>query len=472
MRGHRFIIDVYTAVKTRGLTRNKATRRHVQSAIISHQATSWRAQQLLARAGSTALRASELASCSRCRRSSSRHVPKRMNALASARMAQKQQAGVNIHLYSDDHPETTTRGTGFKDAAAAHRTLALIATKPRNRQVWTVNAMLNRAKHHPSQTVGMRGAMEIFQRWMNEYRAEKGSGLADAHSKGQSRQRLEKEYKQLFNVELPATAKAGRWPVYMNHCLMRVALDGYWQCCWYEKLDQKRGALASMTVPQIENVIAIGQRMLEEGRPYVTELNLRSLAYRGKLKRKQATPSEGSEQLGQSAVKVARMDPPSPAAIPSDGPSVVAAPPPDAGKLLQVEQAKSGRATCKGCAEMIPKGQWRIGLPAWVGGRKVITWQHPRCALQHSVAFERAPNGLARCKATAHRFAKGELRGRLTVNGSKSFYQLEALCGLLRPVRKLPECSEWRPHDATGFADLDECARAAVEEATGWTEPS
>ena len=121
---------------------------------------------------------------------------------------------------------------------------------------------------------------------------------------------------------------------------------------------------------------------------------------------------------------------------------------------------------------MIPKGQWRVGLPAWVGGRKVITWQHPRCALWHSVAFERAPSDLARCKATAHRFAKGEIRGRLTVNGSKSFYQLEALCGLLRPVLKLPECSDWRPHDATGFADLDECARAAVEEATGWTEPS
>ena len=53
-----------------------------------------------------------------------------------------------------------------------------------------------------------------------------------------------------------------------------------------------------MNVPQIENVIAIGRRMLEEGQPYVTELNLRSLACRGKLKRKQATRSEGSDNSG------------------------------------------------------------------------------------------------------------------------------------------------------------------------------
>jgi hypothetical protein len=58
-----------------------------------------------------------------------------------------------------------------------------------------------------------------------------------------SRSMLEREYKTLFGVTLPAVAKAEGWPVRLNHCLMRVALDGYWQCCRYEKLDQKKGAL-------------------------------------------------------------------------------------------------------------------------------------------------------------------------------------------------------------------------------------
>merc|ERR1712124_13957 len=100
------------------------------------------------------------------------------------------------------------------------------------------------------------------------------------------RSELEKQYKTLFNETLPKVAKLGKWPIYLNHCLMRVALDAYWQCCWYEKWDQKKGALKSMSMPQIENVILIGKRMAQEGKAYVTELNEKSLFYRGKKQRK------------------------------------------------------------------------------------------------------------------------------------------------------------------------------------------
>lgn len=61
---------------------------------------------------------------------------------------------------------------------------------------------------------------------------------------------------------------------------------------------------------------------------------------------------------------------------------------------------------------------------------------------------------------------KGRLRGRLSANGAKSYYQLHALGALLRPVLELDGVGErWRPKDAAGYLELDASAKAAVEEA-------
>jgi len=79
--------------------------------------------------------------------------------------------------------------------------------------------------------------------------------------KSRSRAALEREYTELFDVTLQGLATSDPWPIRLNHCLMRVALDSYWQCCWYDRLDRKQGALQSMTVPQIENVLVVGEKM-------------------------------------------------------------------------------------------------------------------------------------------------------------------------------------------------------------------
>ena len=105
---------------------------------------------------------------------------------------------------------------------------------------------------------------------------------------------------------------------------------------------------------------------------------------------------------------------------------------------------------------------WRVGLPAWIGGRKVVMWQHPKCVLSHSVAFECSPNALARCKATGQRFSKAQPRAVLIANGAKSYYQIEAFCSLIRPVLQLPTCQAWHPQDAAGFSQLHEQARDMV----------
>lgn len=82
------------------------------------------------------------------------------------------------HLYTDDNPSTTIHGTGFKDKAAAQRTLELIGRRSLIYQFQTVNTMFNRAKHHPAMkkavegsagTADIRAAMEVFREWLDVY---------------------------------------------------------------------------------------------------------------------------------------------------------------------------------------------------------------------------------------------------------------------------------------------------------------
>ena len=77
------------------------------------------------------------------------------------------------HLYTDDNPATTLHGTGFKDAATAKNTLALISARSLTYQFQTVNTMYHRAKHHPSMKKGdtagnadMRAAIAVFEEWL------------------------------------------------------------------------------------------------------------------------------------------------------------------------------------------------------------------------------------------------------------------------------------------------------------------
>ena len=43
--------------------------------------------------------------------------------------------------------------------------------------------------------------------------------------------------------------------------------------------------------------------------------------------------------------------------------------------IVKVEEAKSSRSTCKATGEKIEKGEWRVGMEAWVAGRMSMTWQ-------------------------------------------------------------------------------------------------
>ena len=73
-------------------------------------------------------------------------------------------------LYADDHPTTSLKGTGFKDAITAKKTLKLIMMRSSKYQYDVVNTMYNRAKYHPYQTPEMREAMKVFDEWLKKHK--------------------------------------------------------------------------------------------------------------------------------------------------------------------------------------------------------------------------------------------------------------------------------------------------------------
>ncbi len=45
-----------------------------------------------------------------------------------------------------------------------------------------------------------------------------------------------------------------------------------------------------------------------------------------------------------------------------------------AGGVVTLEQAKSGRSTCRASGEPIAKGEWRVGFETWISGRVAMAW--------------------------------------------------------------------------------------------------
>ena len=75
---------------------------------------------------------------------------------------------INTSLYEDKHPESSTKGTGFKNKQKALDTLEIIKNRDLKYQKQVVNTMYNRAKYHPYQTQDMKEAMKIFSSWLKK----------------------------------------------------------------------------------------------------------------------------------------------------------------------------------------------------------------------------------------------------------------------------------------------------------------
>ena len=80
---------------------------------------------------------------------------------------------INLSLYSDYNPKTTTYGLGFKNKEKALFTINAIKNRSTKYQVNVVSTMLGRAKNHPNKTQDMGGAIKVFNDWMKKYKRNK-----------------------------------------------------------------------------------------------------------------------------------------------------------------------------------------------------------------------------------------------------------------------------------------------------------
>ena len=76
----------------------------------------------------------------------------------------------SIELYTNAHPKSTIKGTGYKDKKTALNTLKLIKNIPMKKQFLIINVLYQRAKYHKNQKKNMIESMNIFKKWLNTYK--------------------------------------------------------------------------------------------------------------------------------------------------------------------------------------------------------------------------------------------------------------------------------------------------------------
>jgi hypothetical protein len=82
----------------------------------------------------------------------------------------------SIELYTNAHPKTTIKGTGYKNKETALHTLELIKDKPLKKQFLIINVLYQRAKYYKNQTKDMIQAMNVFEKWLKKYKTIKEGG--------------------------------------------------------------------------------------------------------------------------------------------------------------------------------------------------------------------------------------------------------------------------------------------------------
>ncbi len=101
--------------------------------------------------------------------------------------------------------------------------------------------------------------------------------------------------------------------------------------------------------------------------------------------------------------------------------------------LLTIENAKTGRSSCRLCRENIPKNAPRVGMLSWIVGRNAMTWQHPSCFLSR-LCVSTATTNKTVCKASKLPIPKGQVKLGCRSHSSTAWVSLEAFPALILPV--------------------------------------
>jgi len=94
-----------------------------------------------------------------------------------------------------------------------------------------------------------------------------------------------------------------------------------------------------------------------------------------------------------------------------------------------VQNAKTGRSSCRACRECIPKGSPRVGMISWIVGRSAMTWQHPTCFLNQLCVS--ASNGRHKCKVTNAMIPKNQCKIGCRSHTTTTWVSLEAFPELM-----------------------------------------
>jgi len=91
---------------------------------------------------------------------------------------------------------------------------------------------------------------------------------------------LRRRYRELVTTELPRAARTrGDWPVREDHCFARIVLDDVFDDVWYDHV-AGRPAYEHLPASRLREAVGTAERLLDEGKPFVEELNRQSLAWR------------------------------------------------------------------------------------------------------------------------------------------------------------------------------------------------
>jgi len=99
-------------------------------------------------------------------------------------------------------------------------------------------------------------------------------------TEGTGRADLVLRFKSLTERELPAQARAQRWPLRLDHCFKRVCLD--WACggCWYRHIGRPAERHANSEL--LKRGVLCADEILAGGRVVLAERDAASLRWRGK----------------------------------------------------------------------------------------------------------------------------------------------------------------------------------------------
>lgn len=133
-----------------------------------------------------------------------------------------------------------------------------------------------------------------------------------------------------------------------------------------------------------------------------------------------------------------------------------------------IERAKTGKAKCQSCKELILKDEYRIGEPYEFRGKPSTKWFHQRCHSsniskveklipevsvisqqsnrEQNIIKEIATTGRAKCQKCNQLISKGEYRigTEYTFNGKHSIKWIHEVCNVIRsipkPTKKINKC--------------------------------